>query len=42
VVTARELQALNGTRWLNDQVINFYLEMIQRRNVAQREATGGK
>ncbi|GAQ85712.1 hypothetical protein KFL_002500100 [Klebsormidium nitens] len=37
-VSARDLQALSGARWLNDQVVNFYMELLARKNAADRKA----
>ncbi|PHJ16155.1 ulp1 protease c-terminal catalytic domain-containing protein, partial [Cystoisospora suis] len=35
-LTTNELDCLVGSNWLNDEVINFYMQMIQERNVKQR------
>ncbi|CAH8637315.1 unnamed protein product [Schistosoma rodhaini] len=35
VVTRRELMTLTGTNWLSDMVINFYLQLLQRRSQHQ-------
>lgn len=42
-VTRRELITLTGTNWLNDMVINFYLQMLAHRSrlaVAKAPACG--
>ncbi|EDO06364.1 Ulp1 protease family C-terminal catalytic domain protein [Babesia bovis T2Bo] len=31
-ITRKHLSCLHGLRWLNDEVINFYMELIQERN----------
>ena len=36
-VTRRELITLTGTNWLNDMVINFYLQLLAHRS---RQVTG--
>lgn len=36
-VSARDLQALSGARWLNDQVVNIFMELLARKNVADRK-----
>lgn len=36
-MTSKQLSCLDGPRWLNDEVINFYINMIQERNDILRE-----
>ncbi|EPT26540.1 Ulp1 protease family, C-terminal catalytic domain-containing protein [Toxoplasma gondii ME49] len=35
-LTAGQLECLYGSNWLNDEVINFYMQMLQERNKKQR------
>ncbi|PFH37098.1 Ulp1 protease family, C-terminal catalytic domain-containing protein [Besnoitia besnoiti] len=35
-LTAGQLECLYGSNWLNDEVINFYMQMLQERNEKQR------
>eukprot|EP00891_Asterochloris_glomerata_P005865 jgi/Astpho2/5865/Aster-x1327 len=37
-VTSHDLATLQGTAWLNDEVINYYLQLIQDRNEKQQAA----
>ena len=37
VITRRDLLTLKGTSWLNDEVINFYMHMLQHRDIKLSE-----
>lgn len=41
-IRVKDLETLKGNNWLNDEIINFYFQLIQRRSIANKEQTNVK